>query len=149
MTSDFTPQRPSCQMRGMARAIGFADTPCASAYAQSAYGLWPPAYLQTQIRRRRIFRVSIQCSQGICGYDQCKEEFANCNETTKKGCDTPLGTTENCSTCGHRCPEGGCEKKEENGVKKHCCCWSGAIYSTMCSYHCPETSKKASSCLCK
>ena len=27
-----------------ARAIGCADTPCTTAYAQSAYGLWPHAY---------------------------------------------------------------------------------------------------------
>lgn len=40
-----------------ARAVGYADTPCVAAYAQSAYGRRPPRYVQAHTRGAFYFKT--------------------------------------------------------------------------------------------
>jgi hypothetical protein len=43
------------------------------------------------------------CAGGACRIDTCNLGFANCDGLDANGCETPLGTIDNCLICGDRC----------------------------------------------
>lgn len=43
------------------------------------------------------------CVEGECGRLKCDEGFDDCNGVVDDGCETPLGTHENCTRCGENC----------------------------------------------
>ena len=59
------------------------------------------------------------CANNACGYDECSEGYFDCDGDKSNGCETKLGTAENCAACGHACLEGGCH----NGS----CCWDARV----------------------
>jgi hypothetical protein len=44
-----------------------------------------------------------KCASGKCAVDTCKAGFDDCNSMDDDGCETPLGTNADCSTCGDKC----------------------------------------------
>ncbi|MDP3278256.1 MAG: hypothetical protein Q8Q09_23920 [Deltaproteobacteria bacterium] len=49
--------------------------------------------------------ASRTCSNGVCGFS-CNSGFGNCNGSSSDGCETSLGTTSNCGSCGRTCGTG-------------------------------------------
>jgi Putative metal-binding motif len=47
--------------------------------------------------------ATASCSNGNCTIASCETGFANCSPSIEDGCETELGTIENCSTCGDSC----------------------------------------------
>lgn len=43
------------------------------------------------------------CNAGNCDYASCMPGHANCDGDKANGCETPLGTNSNCSSCGDDC----------------------------------------------
>jgi len=43
------------------------------------------------------------CVDGVCGIVSCTAGWADCNALADDGCETRLGTAENCSACADRC----------------------------------------------
>ena len=43
------------------------------------------------------------CVAGVCGIGACAEGYADCDGQAPNGCETTLGTLENCTACGDRC----------------------------------------------
>lgn len=46
------------------------------------------------------------CDDGRCTVFSCALGFRDCNDNPADGCETPLGTDENCSVCGDACASG-------------------------------------------
>jgi len=46
------------------------------------------------------------CTNGRCTVFSCSIGFRDCNENPADGCETELGTDENCSGCGDACASG-------------------------------------------
>jgi hypothetical protein len=46
------------------------------------------------------------CSTGSCNYGACDTDFGDCNSSKADGCETPLGTNQNCSGCNYACASG-------------------------------------------
>ncbi len=55
------------------------------------------------------------CNNGSCDFGDCFATHGNCDGNRKNGCETPLGTNSNCSSCGDSCKspktcqDGGCK----------------------------------------
>jgi hypothetical protein len=65
------------------------------------------------------------CSAGACDYGMCSNGFGDCDSNRANGCETTLGTTTNCGSCGHACgPMETC-----NGMGE-CQCGSGGSAPT-------------------
>ena len=47
-----------------------------------------------------------KCSSGQCDYDSCHSGWENCDSDQTNGCETQLGTNQNCSGCGDECKNG-------------------------------------------
>ncbi len=47
--------------------------------------------------------ATASCASGTCTFASCSAGFASCDGSTANGCETPLGTPTNCSTCGDVC----------------------------------------------
>jgi hypothetical protein len=43
------------------------------------------------------------CASGSCAIASCNPTHGNCNSMDPDGCETPLGTVTNCSSCGNSC----------------------------------------------
>lgn len=50
--------------------------------------------------------TSVLCSAGSCLIGGCAASTEDCNDDFEDGCETPLGTTTNCSACGDTCAWG-------------------------------------------
>jgi hypothetical protein len=46
------------------------------------------------------------CANGACGIGACDAGWDHCDMEGPVGCETPLGTNENCSSCGDVCQDG-------------------------------------------
>ncbi|MGH2557536.1 MAG: hypothetical protein ACRDJH_00615, partial [Thermomicrobiales bacterium] len=49
------------------------------------------------------------CENGRCVIKECDPGWADCDGNAATGCETPLGTPENCSGCGDVCASGVCQ----------------------------------------
>ena len=68
--------------------------------------------------------ASYQCVSGKCA-TQCTWPFEDCNGNSTDGCETPIGTEQNCSKCGDQCARGvKCYTKDQIS---QCGCPSGQI----------------------
>jgi hypothetical protein len=47
--------------------------------------------------------AAVDCSSGVCTYSGCEAGYADCFGGLLNGCETRLGTRENCASCGHEC----------------------------------------------
>jgi len=47
--------------------------------------------------------AAASCVDGACVMGACSEGFADCNSDDGDGCESPLGTVENCAACGDTC----------------------------------------------
>lgn len=43
------------------------------------------------------------CANGACAIDSCSEKYRDCNGSIEDGCETTIGTNDNCSDCGDVC----------------------------------------------
>lgn len=43
------------------------------------------------------------CTAGRCTISRCADNFGDCDTDPSNGCETPLGTSDNCGRCGDRC----------------------------------------------
>ena len=59
------------------------------------------------------------CENSVCSYEVCSDGYIDCDGDKTNGCETQLGTAENCSVCGHTCLDGGC--------KDGACCWDASF----------------------
>lgn len=50
--------------------------------------------------------VTRTCALGICDYTSCQGGHADCDSDRTNGCETPLGTNSDCSSCGDDCKGG-------------------------------------------
>lgn len=46
------------------------------------------------------------CRAGACSIRTCEPAWDDCNADVRDGCETPLGTRENCGMCDERCERG-------------------------------------------
>lgn len=68
------------------------------------------------------------CSAGQCDKLKCKSGYANCDKSLDpNGCETALGTEENCGACGDACPAGQLCRLDKNQVPQ-CMCPAGLTY---------------------
>lgn len=44
-----------------------------------------------------------RCRQGVCEPQSCDAQWADCNDAAADGCETPLGTTADCTSCDEAC----------------------------------------------
>ncbi len=65
------------------------------------------------------------CSAGACQLGPCASGYANCNPSPTDGCETELGTTENCSACGDACHFQNAQATCQGGACQMGTCLSG------------------------
>lgn len=74
--------------------------------------------------------ASANCVAGECQLGACNQGFANCDGKPATGCETPLGTDQNCSGCGNIC-SGGTVCRNFTCVNPCDVCASGCRYTTV------------------
>lgn len=47
--------------------------------------------------------VGVSCAAGVCDYGTCASTHADCDTNRANGCETPLGTNDDCADCGDAC----------------------------------------------
>lgn len=73
------------------------------------------------------------CENSECGHLKCEDGWADCDGNPLNGCETPIGTSENCTTCGDSCaPDQRCAV-DTLTFKTQCLCPAG---KTFCSQGC-------------
>ncbi len=79
------------------------------------------------------------CAGGACTVVSCDAGFADCDSNATNGCETTLGTTENCGACGHACGAG----EECTGGTCQPVCGAG---ETNCNGECVDLKTDVSNC---
>ena len=65
------------------------------------------------------------CISGVCQMGECDGGFADCNGSSADGCETQLGTLENCAACGDACSYPHAQATCNSGVCQMGACESG------------------------
>jgi hypothetical protein len=97
------------------------------------------------------------CSNGVCKSGLCQSGWSDCDGISSNGCETFLGTTENCAICANKCNVSNAITKCELSTCKIAYCDFGfkncdGLYSTGCDIniltnlsHCGQCGKSCSS----
>lgn len=79
------------------------------------------------------------CAGGSCTVVSCDAGFDDCDSLAANGCETTLGTTDNCGACGHACAAG----EECTGGICEAVCGAG---ETNCNGSCVDLNTDVSNC---
>lgn len=79
------------------------------------------------------------CAAGACTVVSCDTGFADCDAAAQNGCETTLGTEQNCGACGHACGAG----ETCTGATCQATCGAG---ETDCNGSCVNLNTDVSNC---
>ena len=91
------------------------------------------------------------CRERQCGKLKCKGGFGDCDGDPENGCETPLGTDENCLVCGDACAAGTRCARNSLGIP-FCACADGTTFcesfcvGDICTGECRNTMSDPDNC---
>ncbi|MCK5803167.1 MAG: hypothetical protein KAI66_10060 [Lentisphaeria bacterium] len=84
-----------------------------------------------------VHASGIECASGTCEYTSCIGNNADCRGGESDGCETPLGTDINCSSCGDNCQaDSTCTNNvctcDHLACASDCCAWGEVCHNNSC-----------------